>query len=150
MKNPELFHKTIGILVNAYFKGKLAHGDCAACAVGNICANYVPILKGKSVSEDDFNNAIWIYAFGTNKGIQHIEPLYYRGNVKKVIDLTGYSLYQLAAIEKAFETADKGCYGDEWMFNGLMSVCDTLMQIHEATNEEIKEAKSLFVKELTV
>jgi hypothetical protein len=37
IKEP-LYHKTIGILVDAYFDDTLQHGNCSACAVGNLVA----------------------------------------------------------------------------------------------------------------
>lgn len=38
MKRPELYQKTVDILVKAYFDDTLQHGNCYACAVGNIIA----------------------------------------------------------------------------------------------------------------
>src|SRR5687768_1919011 len=36
MKNPELYNRTVDILVDAYFKDALVSDDCTACACGNI------------------------------------------------------------------------------------------------------------------
>lgn len=36
MKKPELYQKTVDILLDAYNKRHLFHGVCSACAVGNI------------------------------------------------------------------------------------------------------------------
>ena len=37
MNRIELYNKTTTTLLNAYKNGTLFHGDCSACAVGNIC-----------------------------------------------------------------------------------------------------------------
>lgn len=65
---------------------------------------------------------------------------------------TGYSFNELRNIESSFEghAESSSKTEDEWIFKGLMSVVDELMHIHEANEEEIKVAKSLFVKELTL
>jgi len=58
MKNKKLFDKTISILVNAYLKGTLIHGDSCACAVGNLIAghnNYTMKCKG-----DKITDILWI------------------------------------------------------------------------------------------
>lgn len=152
MKNPELFHKTVGILVNAYLNDTLVHGDCFACAVGNICAgNGIPKGNAQSnwlLDENKLNNALWGIAFKTCNGRQQFHKKKNKGNVKKVIKATGYNMVDLAKIEYAFETCPVGNNDYEHIFNGLMSVCDTLMQIHEATTEQTEQAKSLFKKEL--
>ncbi len=38
MKNKSLYDKTVSILVDAYMNDTLQHGNCFACAVGNIVA----------------------------------------------------------------------------------------------------------------
>lgn len=157
MKNPELFHKTIGILVNAYINDTLEYTDCRACAVGNlVAANNGLILKkenGVIVPSSDFNNGIWFYPISAGSGHDYILKTYINTKVLEQIKTTGYSLEEVADLEQAFFVGVGGNdYNstDKEHFNGLMSVCDALMQIHEATTEEIKEAKSLFVKELAV
>ena len=147
MKNKTLFDRTVAILVKAYFSGKLKHGDCSACAVGNICAgNGIPIMEGNVINSSDYNNGVWVYAFSTNRnGERQVSPAYYNSNIKRVIDATGYAFNELADIEHSFETAQHGKSEDDRMFNGLMSVCDCLMLIHEATAEECAEAKLLFL-----
>ena len=156
MKNPELFHKTISILVKAYQKGTLIHGSCHACAVGNLvahCTNREVIIV-----DPDFKEAAWSYGglprwnsvFMTSSlAGQNIREYYYEGEAKREIDSTGYSLYELAKIEKAFESVEVEIEqenSDQHQFDGLMSVVDALMEIHEATKEEAEEAKLLFVK----
>lgn len=37
MNRPELYQKTVDLLLDAYNTDQLKHGDCTACAVGNIC-----------------------------------------------------------------------------------------------------------------
>lgn len=135
MKNPELFHKTVGILVKAYFDGTLEHSICG-CAVGNlICANMNMDIRRFSPN--------WNRVFCTTvMSGSEFNICNYLGKAKEQIDSTGYSPYDLSLIEKAFET------GDSLRTNtylGLMSVVDTLMQIHSATKTEAQQAKELFV-----
>lgn len=159
MKNKELFDKTVSILVNAYHKDKLIHGDCSACAVGNIIAANAGIENNHSLSEwrqvfdidRSHNPLLWSTVFNTCSDNGH--QVFYHDNYNKCdktryqIDLTGYSLLDLANIEFSFETADQGENEEEYMFNGLMKVVDALMYIHEANETEVSQAKQLFVKE---
>lgn len=144
MKNKQLFDKTIGILVNAYMNNTLAHGSCMACAVGNLIAANNGLVVNLENRENE--NATW------NEDIS--SPWYHivigsRNMGGRKIGLsqilsTGYSISNIIEIENSFESAIK--LDGERTFNGLMLVCDTIMQIHEATTEEITEAKQLFVK----
>ena len=142
MKRPELYHKTVDILVDAYFADTLEHGNCYACAVGNIIAancniQYDPyyMARGKLIWKS--GRSFWDDVFYTSQSTQSFRIDEYEGNAKYQIDSTGYTVYELAKIEYAFETADKGKSEDEWMFNGLMAVVDVLDEIHENTDEEI-------------
>lgn len=176
MKNKQLYDKTVSILEQAYLKNELVHGDCMACAVGNLVKHsgldcyktkeelQVAIDKGAIYVKDldkpflpmwkqvfyTTGNALWEAIFG-EKSPKHqkTNPDNYRGVIKQLIDATGYTWQELAKIEFAFETANEGNSEDEYMFNGLSSVIDTLDKIHENTDEVItKESKAKFVKEL--
>ena len=57
MNRKKLYEKTVNILLDAYNSGKLMHGDCTACAVGNICGN----------------NRLWSYLFVTTSTKQYKE-----------------------------------------------------------------------------
>lgn len=57
MNRKKLYEKTVNILLDAYNGGKLMHGDCTACAVGNICGN----------------NSRWAYLFVTTPTKQYRE-----------------------------------------------------------------------------
>ena len=156
MKNKELFNRTIAILVKAYQKGTLIHGDCHACAVGNLVA----FNTGREVMCIDSEFGImawsdercpyWGDVFTTNFLGQMIYPKNYVGEAKLEIDSTGYSMEDLAIIEKAFESVEikenSEENSDQHQFDGLMAVVDALMIIHECTTEEAEEAKLLFVK----
>lgn len=136
MKNPELYNRTVDILVQAYFNDTLRHGNCSACAVGNI-------IKANGGFKGFFSN--WAEVFMTVEGQQGICPENYEGDAKSEIDSTGYAWQDLAKIEKSFESA-KGIK-DEKMFNGLMAVIEVLDQIHENTDQEVtKVSKQKFVK----
>jgi hypothetical protein len=136
MINEPLYRRTVDILVNAYFNDTLKHGDCFACAVGNI-VNY-----GKPEQTSN-----WVGVFYTADMKQWIRPDQYEGYAKYEIDSTGYKWQELAKIEYAFESAPRGNSEDEWMFNGLMNVIDVLDDIHQNKDTEAtKEVKKRFVK----
>lgn len=130
MKREEIYHKSVNILVQAYFNDELVKGDCAKCAVGNL-------LKSD----------LWANVFATTGGIQ-----YYMSNVSYVPYILGletirasdYSLEELMKIEYTFETS---FIGEDPMFNSLMAVIDVLDEIHENKDEEVSQAtKQKFVK----
>lgn len=151
MKNKELFDKTIGILVKAYFDNTLMHGTCYACAVGNLVCAGMGYKLGGMKQRGQWNGGhagpYWNNVFVTNPStmLQIFDIDANEGRAKRQIDSTGYSAKELASIEFAFETAPFGNNESDYMFNGLMAVCDALMQIHEANETEIAEAKALFV-----
>lgn len=148
MKNPELFQKTVGILVKAYQNDTLNLVNCAACAVGNIIAANMGFICKPSIFSflDPVNNnvldTLWGNVIINEKFINYND---YVGKAKEYIDSTGYTPLELAKIEASFMNNSADFCGGE-IFNGLMAAVDTLMQIHEATTEEAQEAKELFVK----
>ena len=159
MRNQELFNRTIDILVKAYQNDTLVYSDCAACALGNMIAanNGIRLIREADfvfispasndmvcgVKYDYWHMAVWV-ATGklcANASIDYIN----------VLETTGYTAKQCAEIELSFYTGV--CYdpndeldGADNTFQGLMSVVDTLMTIHEATETEATEAKEMFVK----
>ena len=146
MFKPELYHRTIGILVKAYLTNTLIYQDCAKCAVGNI------IAANCNYQFSDIRNN-WIDNSGANK---FVTPMPW--SVKQIIDekflllalpeieSTGYHWKDLAKIEFAFETAHYRKNIEDGMFAGLMAVCDVLALIHEVEEPVNLESKALFVK----
>lgn len=163
MKNPELFHKTVGILVNAYFKGTLREGDPCGCAVGNlIAANCGYKIQNDEWYDKNGNIVIpnWSAVHNVGNFLAALKELYIgekRTSISKEIGLeqlhsTGYTEYETCKIEYAFERADLSeCEIDDIdseMYIQLMSVVDCLIEIHEGNETEKSEAKALFNKEL--
>lgn len=167
MIREELYHKTVGILVAAYFNDTLIHGSCYACAVGNLVAANMGLGYKRSGHQSIFKKLIWVDGSnelpypGDNPGAkgwgsvlstnfgkdQTIDLDDYRGLAKEQIDSTGYSVYELAQIENAFENASQCGSDEDRMFNGLISVVEALDQIHENTDAQVKEeSKKRFVK----
>jgi hypothetical protein len=158
MKNKELYHKTIDILVKAYLNDTLVHYNCQACAVGNIiagCNDYKYIIHDKAcdVYKVRWNHTNhpeqqihWYEVFGTTFSKQFFNPELYSGVAKAQIDSTGYALEELMEIERAFETCNKSSDVNKFMYNGLMAVVEALGQIHEADKETIQESKLRFAK----
>lgn len=164
MTQREKFFETVGILVEAYLNGTLLHGDCAACAVGNIIAAKLgcKIVTRVSIFDNEIYfwhngnteiSPVWSNVFYTDsRGVQNYHPWNYGGGIKLQIESSGYSLMDLAKIEHAFER-DTRYDGDgnvinedEAMFTGLMSVVDTLAAIHGIDLTERESAKLLFNK----
>lgn len=148
MKNKKLYNKTINILVNAYFNNTLEHGMCTMCAVGNLVAANM----GYTFKNNTWNNGAgytfprWNNVHMYTDDEQKFDLSKYVDTAKKEIDSTGYSPLETAAIELAFETANKGKSKDEYMFNGLMAVVNALDKIHENIDVEITTtSKNKFV-----
>lgn len=157
MKNEELYHKTVDILVQAYFNDTLAHSDCSACAVGNIVAANTGIVFEKCKYSGSFywkdnEGPFWGNLFHTDSDTkEQIFDGAYLIDEKVLCEIksTGYNVYDLMKIEYAFETALKGKSSDEWMFNGLMAVIEVLDQIHENENKEVTNiSKQKFQKQI--
>jgi len=151
MKNEALYNKTVGILVDAYFNDTLQHGNCHACAVGNLVAancgyKFVP---NRDEERNHVERIIWhnhipewpdvhsvflrrVYIPGTNS--QRLRPELFKGRAKLQIESTGYTFLETAAIEKAFENVPFLGNEEDYMFNGLMAVIDALDKIHENTD----------------
>lgn len=158
------FEKTVDILVKAYLNDTLEHGNCTACAVGNIIAESegTQPRKLKSFGMGEFyswENKVrpeWINVFctPTARSSQKINESSLFGEAKRQIDVTGYSYLELAKIEFAFERGNTLGYiqiddtpeKEQAMFNGLMAVVDVLAEIHGISLEAREESKKLFVK----
>ena len=132
MNNRKQFDKTIGILVKAYFNETLEHGEPCACAVGNL------ILANGIKPSWVWYNAVRRYSNPCEESNLQIES-------------TGYSIEEIRSIEYAFEFRQLGIEGsiemgrkDKDGYLGLMRVVDVLIEIHEGTEQEAKEAKALF------
>jgi len=161
MKNKELFNRTISILVNAYLNDTLEHGQPCGCAIGNLVAanNGYSIQKSERsnwvfIEGARFRHAFWteVQNYGRKREKVYMDDCYDKG-VKELLS-TGYNTSETLLIEAAFEsprlTENGTCIDDDSIdstgYLGLMSVVDTLMEIHEATTEEAEAAKLLFVK----
>lgn len=159
MIKEELYNKTVDILVNAYFNDTLAHGNCFACAVGNIVAGNMgkkfefhaggfylirrcdQRLVWEGFKPNDAKRTITAYCgILFNKCPTHVEDQ---------LKSTGYSYKELSQIELAFEEADWKESDDQRMFDGLMNVVNCLDIIHQNTNIEATTAtKKRFEKAL--
>jgi len=154
MKQEKLYHKTVDILVQAYFNDTLEVGNYCACAIGNIIA----ANNGYKYFKDDMDNLSWenvsdniakqwfiLVKEDFDKQMRN-EPF-----ANYQIHSTGYALDEVIEIENAFENAPEGETDDEDMFNGLMAVIDALDKIHKNTSTEISQtAKQKFLKQSTL
>jgi len=149
----ERFDRAVKALVKGYLNGTLKKGRCSMCAVGNIVYESGEFEKPITV---DLSHTYWSDVFSTQFGHQLFDLDNYDGQAKKLIDSTGYSVEELARVEKAFETNTKILsvfyedYSpqriDEDQLNGLYAVVDVLCEI-EGIEEEADSYKQLFKKE---
>jgi hypothetical protein len=141
---PEIYKRTVDILFDAYFNDTLQHSNCCACAVGNIVAarcgfklQALPNSYGdRVVTWGGAHTPAWDDVFMTAYGKQFTWFDNYTDEAKTQIDSTGFIVAELAKIEYAFETANKGTSSEDWMFNGLVAVLEVLKEIHEVTEDE--------------
>lgn len=154
------FHETIDILVKAYLNNTLEHHKCSACAVTNIIGHTGWTRFFVTIQTDEGDNIIQHRADGETILIPSLFFGAYAVPVHEVpdhvikereagllaIESSGYSIDELARIEFAFETSDRGNSKDEHMFNGLVAIVDVLAEIHGIDLEQKEEAKALFVK----
>lgn len=150
MIREQLYHKTVKILYDAYMNDTLEHGNCCACAVGNLVYTACEYDKLQSPGfgykrvwgdipypSHDGWATVFLTEANVNSPYQKINPENYDGLAKEQIDSTGYTWQELAKIEYAFETADKGNNDEDYMFNGLVAVLEVLKEIHQVTDEDL-------------
>ena len=155
MKNIELYNKSVNTLLDAYNSGTLSHGNCHACAVGNI------IAASRGITITDYTWDVpkskepkWTKVFSTvdkkyrdlyeirteKHHTQRLDMSKYENKAKEQIDSTGYTVKELADIEFAFESsigADNTLkFSKKGQFIGLCAVLNVLKEIHE-TKEDI-------------
>lgn len=134
------FEDSASVLVRAYMNDTLVHGNCSACAVGNLIASAigkkpVPVVA-PCFRFDDNTYTEWNKVFSSNpQKCQRFYPENYTEKAKEFIDSTGYTLDELRRIEFAFESApgyqhEAVSIDDNWMFNGLLAVVEVLADIH--------------------
>lgn len=161
------FNETIAILVKAYLDNKFISGDFCGCAVGNLvesACGYTRVVSGKSCSgrvvhtwvECDLKDGDhWGAVFMTSADEQQFHIHMYDGEAKRQIDATGYTVRELARVEKAFESAhweywmELGRPDKKWevdTFPALMAVVDVLASIHGVDLETTEAARKMFVK----
>lgn len=163
MIREQLYHKTVDILKQAYFDDTLKHGNCFACAVGNIIAANMgkKIIRVKSgfggdisvwddaVSDNGVHNrnSVTATAYVISSYVNVPAP----DDIIKQILATGYSRHELSAIEAAFEKVlcvDR-YNSDKHMFDGLMAVVECLDEIHQNTDDVVTQTtKKKFEKQL--
>jgi hypothetical protein len=153
------FEQTISILIKAYFDNTLFSGYCEACAIGNLVAhanNYKILKINDSVMWDNGTytfQAKWGDVFKTtSRGKQYIDLQHFKGQARKEIISTGYTLEELVKIEYVFEKAYNKTNFLFWkkvdrMFNALCAVVDVLADIHQIENNVRQSTKLMFVKQ---
>lgn len=142
MNREPLYHKTIDILVQAYFNDTLIGAMCVSCAVGTLVAanmGYEVFIYGWR----DKNGAIvkprWQYSKAFlcgNSGMVNRDTW-------DQIESTGYPPKELSGIESAFMNG--GAIGNDYNFSGLMAVVEYLGKIHEVGSGQVVRSKDKFL-----
>lgn len=162
MNRPELYQKTVGILVDSYFNDTLVHGNCYACAVGNMIAANCQY----SFEKDGCRSLKWkgfrgyYHPHSATVGVNDSAVFFLSNYIQEPTDLaiiqmrsTGYSMNELEKIERAFEGVidDFSLTDEELMFAGLMAVVDALDKIHENNDQSItQQSKKRFDKSVSL
>ena len=114
MKTSKRFDNAVTKLYNAFHNGELNSMSCSRCAVGNICDNKTE----------------WNRVTGSTLRLEN-----YVGDVKEIIDKTGYSPQELSNIEALFMfgSADRKTRS-EWadVLNGSIDFYSVKMTKKEA------------------
>lgn len=147
------FENAISALVEAFFKGTLAKGHCAACAVGNMI-HYSFGKKPEMIVKQyivDFKPGYPTKLKGGGEWHQLISECSFvdKKMAKKQIESTGYSLSEIKLIESAFECNTIISHTDmknqskeaimEDQYKGLMAVVDVLCEIEGLEPTEYKK-----------
>jgi hypothetical protein len=149
----EKFNHSVGVLVKALFDDTLVHGNCFACAVGNLVAaacnfTFKPSsTRSKKIKWSHIPNDGYYEGGSDNNWYEVVvDKLTPNNNALLQIQSTGYTIAELERIENAFEGANHGQDDTEYMFNGLMAVVDVLADIHGVDLSVKESAKLQFVK----
>lgn len=148
MNRPELYERSLNILVQAYFNGTLKHAHCGACACGNLIAGNLGAKIYKNGEQSLYLLGGELIRVKWNEWGSHTYPN--EPDAKpyhlSATEITGYSPDELAKIEDAFE----GFYlegEDKDYFPYLLSVVDALDEIHENNDQSItQQSKKRFDK----
>lgn len=167
MRNPELFVKSVDILVDAYEKGNLEHLDPCHCAVGNMIAYTAGTYKFGTKTGGRATGSDWVVLMDlireqllmeqvtTEKAMEH--PLFRPNefgsselNVEAAFEqakMSGYTPNEMERIEAAFEKNEirenkigfktRNSRRDEDPLDGLLKAVEVLGDIHEIPKETI-------------
>lgn len=141
------FEKSVDVLVKAYLNDTLEHGNCYACAVGNLVVSAMnyhytkrkfphgcsgsELTTREAIENDNEAGGYW---YSPHPGVM--------SEAIREVRSTGYTNDDIIEIERAFEGVDGR--GDK-MFNGLMAVVDILAEIHNVDLSVKEQAIGQFV-----
>lgn len=156
MNRESIYHKSVQILYDAYFNDTLEHGNCFACAVGNLVAGNMGlsfetgecVLRGmvRWIGYNTLEKHPAVNGWGNvlaGRTVVCFER--YKEEAKSQIDSTGYTPSELALIEVAFEFGNRRT--EDWMFDGLANVLEALKQIHEVEDADLIQSNHKRFKE---
>jgi hypothetical protein len=131
MKTTKRFDAAIIKLYNAFHNGELEYYNCEKCAVGNMCNN----TKDWSLK---------INFLVSHYSLKELEKILLNVEHTEETLKTGYSIVELANIERLFMKSDyeKSLDIKKRQFIGLCSVIEYLCELDNIPN--VKEIQSLF------
>lgn len=146
MEKPELFLKTVEILIHAFNKGKLENLSACNCAVGNLIAH-------KTKTYD--NNHHWHSEISDLRRLKHNykdDPKWYKcqidnhvesiKNSNSGLNLLEYTPEEIERIEAAFEGVKNGEYPDYGVrsasVSSLNKAISVLGKIHKIPTNTVK------------
>lgn len=145
-----LYKKTVDILFDAYFNDTLRHENCYACACGNLIAaangyTFIPTVDVPEFMPE--KKIVWDVTGGEYGDSAYRKHAHWYGLIKDIFHAkreiaefeilsTGYTIPEFKRIENDFEKASQGDNNEDWIFNGLCAVLETLKEIHQVNSNE--------------
>lgn len=114
MKTTKRFDNAVTKLYNAFHNGELNWSDCRKCVIGVLCNG----------------DRRWHQVL--NSGNVYLKN--YTGELKQLIDRTGYNTSDLAKIEQLFLTYATGVGQTEDNYKGLCAVVEYLCELDNIPN----------------
>lgn len=129
MKN-QRYYDSINILMEAYLKGTLKHGDPCNCGIGSL-------LQGYGATIEEIENSCWM------------TKLSLENEMAQVLKKLPYSKAEIKTIEASFEERNlRGCglktvdrFNDPDGFNGLVNLQQTLYAMEDWTGCEVNKER---------
>lgn len=129
MNREETYYESVDILLDAYNNRTLRHGDCGACAVGNL-----------------LGTRDWFLQIGSYSGFEGQRIIWQPCAIVPEVENSPYTPVELVKIEEAFEKSIEDDYTYyaitdtvKGQYVGLCAVLKVLGEIHEIEEKKSQE-----------